>query len=571
MVRKGSSYFQTVFLLFVLAALLPVILLSAATTGLSANLVDSIISTNVADSLETTGVRLVDFNERIGRGLVAVAANLQILALVQKKTPLSADELERAQTVIRERFREDEPPVNVYLVSLDGGTLYTTASLGGPYSKENRESRELLAVIEGRPAGITQRAKQHTVPRESNIAYSEATAVIGPSGKPAGYIIADVPRETLRTVLAPLPRIPELFLMDESGFIAFSLSSYDREGQAYAGASGKTDSNTLEYSTGRMHLVAQKPAELVSSLVDRITLITLVCAGLSVLVALVISFFLSRRISRPIMRLIAATKSVAEGDLSVSLVPEKGGDIALLMKNFNSMVGDLQHLFDKTVEEQELLKQAELDSLRSQINPHFFFNALSSISALAKLGACTEITTVTIALGKLLRSNIANTSSIATIADSLAETRNYLVIEKIRFADRFSWTEEIENEILDCEVPRLGIQSLVENALIHGIEPNPEASLLQIRGYRTGDTVCIEIEDSGVGMSASKLADINRTMEAGITPEGATHIGLANTNRRIRLEYGEGYGIRLRGREGGRTGIIASMTMPARKADTCTG
>jgi len=571
MVKKSSSYFRTVFVLFFLAAILPILLLSTATAGLSANLVDTIISTNVADSLETTGVRLVDFNERTGRGLVAVAANLQILAFLQKKAALSAEETERATAVIRERFRADEPPVNVYLVSLDGETLCTTASLGGPYRKESPEAGEVLEVIASRPAGITLRAKRHTVPRDSNIAYTVATSILGPSGKPAGYIIADVPRETLRTILAPLPRIPELFLMDEGGYIAFSLSSPDREGFPYSGGAGEKDASLLEYGAGRMNLVAQKPAELVGRLVERITLITLVCAALCVLVAFIISFLLSRRISKPITRLIEATKAVAEGDLTVSIVPEKSGDIALLMRNFNGMVGDLKRLFDETVEEQELLKRAELDSLRSQINPHFFFNALSSISALAKLGACAEISTVTVALGKLLRSNIANTSGIGTVADSLAETRNYLVIEKIRFADRFSWTENIDGDILDCEVPRLGIQSLVENALIHGIEPNPEVSHLEIRGFRRDETLCIEIRDTGVGMSVPRLDEINRKMEEGITPEGDIHIGLANTNRRIRLEYGSGYGIRLRAREDGGTGIVACMTVPARKAAVCIG
>lgn len=574
---RNSPYSRTVFLLVFAATITPLILFSLVSTGVAAGLVDSIIETNVSDSLDSVGLRLEKMTERSGRGLVKIAASLDTLKLLDGRSRPEEKTLEAVDALAREQFKADEPPVHIHIVSTSAKTLYSNSGLKDANGREMAPTVALISEIEKRPAGITISARKVSLTRDSYISFSMATAVIGPSGKPEGYVIADIPRETLRTVLAPLPKISELVLLDGDNYIAWSLSAPEREGTAYEFPEGGKDPLRIEHRSGRLSLIAWKPAELVTGLVEKITLITFLCLGISLALAFTIAYIISRRISKPVTKLIEATRAVAEGDLSVRIEGEGTGDIALLMQNFNAMVADLKSLFDRTVEEQELLKQAELDSLGSQLNPHFFFNALSSISALAKLGACKEINTVTIALGKLLRSSLASTSGTSTVAGSLAETHNYLTIEKIRFADRFTWTEEIGEGLADCEVPRLGIQALVENALIHGIEPNPEPSVLKIRvseekrdAPETGAerVLRVEVEDNGVGIGGAKLARINESLVGGKRSGDEKHIGLSNTNRRITLVYGSEYGIRLRAREGG--GVISIMTVPLRREVQCT-
>jgi sensor histidine kinase YesM len=570
-------YSKSVFLLVFAATIFPLILFSLVSTGVSAKLVDSIIETNVSDGLEAIGLRLETFTEKSGRGLVKVAASLDTLKMLGKEDSHPERTRDIVDELIQGQFRSDEPPVDLYLVSPSGTTEYSNMALKSSNGRDTESTKTLIEEILKRPAGITLYARRHSLTQDSYISFSMATAVIGPSGKPVGYIIADIPRETLRTVLAPIPKLSELVLLDGDDYIAWSLSDPEREGTRYDLIERGKDPLRIEHRSGRLSLVAWKPAELVTGLVEKITFITFLCLTISLVLAFTISYIISLRLSKPVTKLIEATRAVADGDLSVRLESDGSGDIALLMQNFNAMVGDLKSLFARTVEEQELLKRAELDSLGSQLNPHFFFNALSSISALAKLGACKEINTVTIALAKLFRSSLASTSGASTIAGSLAETRNYLTIEKIRFTDRFTWTEEIGEGLGDCEVPRLGIQSLVENALIHGIEPNPEQSMLRIRvsaepmeaGSNGSESIIrIEVEDNGVGIGEAKLAKINENLAGGKRSGDEKHIGLSNTNRRIALVYGSQYGIRLRAREGG--GIIAVMTVPLRRATQCT-
>jgi sensor histidine kinase YesM len=584
MVKRTSSYAKSVFLLIFAATVLPVFIFSLVSTVVSTRFVDSIVTDNVKSGLDSTSVRFEDFSGQTGQNIVAIAANLDVLAEVSRsqgsrpqvpgtpsKTIIEARKASFSR-IVRDHFPSDKPPVNVYVVNLAGKTIFaSTASTLGQEARPVKPTLALMAEAMKRPAGISICARRRSWSNDSYVSLNLATAVLGPSGKPEGFVIADIPRETLKTVLAPLPETPEFTLVDNEGFIALCVSEPEREGGRYLDDLKGSHARTIENRGAKLSFIAKKPDELVNGLIEKITLLALACLAISIALALTIALRISKRISRPVMKLVEATRKVAEGDLSVALVPEKPDDIALLMHNFNAMVADLKALFERTLEEQELLKQAELDSLGSQINPHFFFNALSSISALAKLGACGEINTVTIALGKLLRSSLSRAGEASTLAGSLEETRNYLTIEKIRFADRFAWTEEIGEGLGSCEIPRLGLQTLVENALIHGIEPNPEPSTLAIRA-RTDDasrTLVIEVVDNGVGIGERKLAAINAELAEGKKPERETHIGLANVNRRIKIVHGDGYGISLRARDGG--GIIASMTVPMKERTECTG
>lgn len=575
MVKSGFSYQQTVFALFLAASLLPLIVLSSVTIGLSSEMVDSILTQNVSAGVEQTGRKLDAFIGSAGRSLVAIAARPE---LPERLSPTGTSEQDKdtrpISATVRQWFRTDEPPVNVYILTADGQTFYSTS--GMPYriasvpADNKAELDPFLKKIAHNPAGITVSARKTDENRDRYASFRAGTAVIGASGDCTGFIIAEVPRETLKTVLAPLPQIPELSVIDGDGIVAFSMSAQDAEGLPYpdkdqTAEAAEAGSNTLAYSGSKFSIRAEKPTRLVETLVEKLSFISAVCSLGCALFALIASSILSRRLSGPITRLIGATRAVAEGDLSVRIEPDGRGELADLMNNFNVMVKDLKRLFDKTVEEQHLLKQAELDSLGSQIHPHFFFNALSSIDALAKLGSCAEISTVTTSLGKLLRSSIAGKSRVSTLAESVQETRHYLIIQKIRFADKFSWTEQIEEHTGDAVLPRLAIQTLAENALIHGIEPSPESAVLEIASRRNGDLLTVTVADSGVGIGAGRLAAINAALESGVKPAGNVHIGLMNLNLRIRLEYGEQYGIRLREREGG--GIISVMTLPFRRLD----
>ncbi len=558
---SGLSYSQTVFAFFLAAALIPLVILSAVTVGLSARMVDAVVTENVAAGIELTGRKLDALTESVGRSVVAVAARPELGETLSSGGGFSEKALLSVAAAAKERFRDDAPPVNAAVLDLEGKTIYSTTGL--PASLPS----ELIEAVRENPAGISVTARRMEGRSDRYAAFYEATAVIGASGECVGYAAAEIPRETLKTVLAPLPPVSDLTIVDSEGIVAFSASDPDSEGKPLSGPAEPEDGRS--YRGSKLSVTAAKPDSLVSDLVESLTLTAAILSLLCALLALGGSLALSRRVSGPVTRLIAATKEVAEGNLEVRLTGGASGELRELMGNFNRMVGELDRLFVETMEEQELLRQAELESLRSQINPHFFFNALSSIDALARLGSCAEISRVTATLGKLLRGSISGKAREETLRRSVEETRHYLVIEKIRFADRFSWSERIGPGTEDAVIPHLALQTLVENALIHGIEPSPEAAELLIESEARDEILTVRVCDSGVGMGESRLAALNRALREGERPESSVHIGLRNLNRRIALEYGDDYGLSLREREGG--GLVAEMRLPLRREERCTG
>jgi two-component system sensor histidine kinase YesM len=297
-------------------------------------------------------------------------------------------------------------------------------------------------------------------------------------------------------------------------------------------------------------------------------------AGLAAcaLLALGFAYAASRIVTGPVLALSGAMGRLREGDLAVRLEPASRDELGDLVASFNATAEELGRLMREAVEDQELLRGAELRSLAAQMKPHFLYNSLNSIRSLAKLGRDDEIVEVVTRLGKLLRASARNRAEASTVGEGLELVRHYIAVEKIRFGDRFSFEEEIEEGVALCELPSLILEPLAENAFTHGLEARSGKARLRIRarleaappeGGREASVV-LTFEDDGPGAPPALLAEISAHLERGSLPESAEGgLGLAATNRRLRLRYGEGYGLRVGAGEDGR-GFRVELRVPAR-------
>jgi len=206
------------------------------------------------------------------------------------------------------------------------------------------------------------------------------------------------------------------------------------------------------------------------------------------------------------------------------------------------------------------------------MNPHFLYNSLNSIRSLAKLGLDDEIVEVVTRLGKILRASASDREELSTVGEGLALVRDYLAVEKIRFGDRFSFSGEIDECILGCELPSLCLEPLAENALTHGLEQKCGHGSLRIEGRREGESALVVFEDDGPGMAEGDLQRLTRLLDSGELPAQAgagegekggagMGLGLAATNRRLRLCYGEGGGLRVSSGPGG-SGFRVELRVP---------
>lgn len=201
---------------------------------------------------------------------------------------------------------------------------------------------------------------------------------------------------------------------------------------------------------------------------------------------------------------------------------------------------------------QLLYTQAQIDALQSQINPHFLYNTLEEIRGLAVIRDENDIADMTEALALMFRYSISQDNKNVTLEQELRNLENYILIQKFRFSDKFTLEYDIDraDEILmNCRMPKLTIQPIVENAIQHGFGTIEEGGKITLRTITTQDRLLIRIIDNGVGMSFEKLEQLNEHLEETtenrkrIQTSGKTGIALINVNLRIKLNYGSQYGL----------------------------
>lgn len=214
----------------------------------------------------------------------------------------------------------------------------------------------------------------------------------------------------------------------------------------------------------------------------------------------------------------------------------------------------IQFLLQKESAANLMKKQAEIEALQSQINPHFLYNTLETIRGQAMCCGANEIAETTKALADIFRFNISKKGAMIYLYEEMAIIDAYMKIQRTRFNDRFSLAKEIDDELMGWKIPKLLIQPLVENALKHGLEAKRGKGHIQIRAYRTEDTLFVTVIDNGIGMNVAELAELNKRMASenavNLVKETSASVGLININDRIQMLYGARYGVVLRSVQG---------------------
>lgn len=242
-----------------------------------------------------------------------------------------------------------------------------------------------------------------------------------------------------------------------------------------------------------------------------------------------VSYMLSKYISNPVNKLAELMSSVEKGDRTVNFDVRYDDEIGKLGTSFNNMVNEIHRLIDDVYVKKYMLKDAEFEALKAQVNPHFLYNILESINWMAKMRNCDDISDMITTLGKFLRYSISTKGDVVTIEEDINQVRNYLKLQKMRYGDKFAVKIHMDEEIYDKKILKLLIQPIVENAIVHGIEPKIGNGLLIINGYRDNKNICFDIMDDGVGINNSQS-----------TGEG---LGMSNVDKRIKIHYGNEYGI----------------------------
>ncbi|OPJ63452.1 sensor histidine kinase [Clostridium oryzae] len=275
-------------------------------------------------------------------------------------------------------------------------------------------------------------------------------------------------------------------------------------------------------------------------------LVIILCITLLVF-SIAIALVISNSLTSNIRLLLKKIKSVGQGNFKLHLEPKSHDETAELFKHFNIMSEKLEDLIERIAYEKTETQRAEYNALLAQINPHFIYNLLESINGLAKIKGQDEIVQIISALSYLIRSTICGKNSEISLKNELEYVKNYMSIEQIITGGRISIEYDIDDDTLDCIVPKFILQPLVENAINHGIEFQKSGGLILISAHKEDDVLKINISDDGTGIEEDKLQSIILGIQQPVesSDDAHTHIGIKSVDRRIKILYGNKYGLKI--------------------------
>ena len=342
------------------------------------------------------------------------------------------------------------------------------------------------------------------------------------------------------------------FLMDESGIlyhpqqqlIYSQLKSEDTATLANLPDGTYSESNviyvlqTVEGSPWRVVGVSYVDELVTSSLWENFWLLALAAVAI-LLAALVSSIVISRALSRPLKGLSRAMRQFEKNADTFTYAPVGGArEVQELSESFSHMVVKIQHLMETVRREEINLRKTELKALQAQINPHFLYNTLDSIAWMCEQGRNDEAVQMVNALAQLFRISISRGHELIPIRSELRHAESYLKIQKHRYKNQFSYRFNVDESCLDFLCNKITLQPIIENAIYHGINGLVDEGEIVITLRADGSDVVFTVADNGVGMEEEQIQAILRKERS-----DHTGIGIKNVNDRLKIYFGEGYGI----------------------------
>lgn len=295
------------------------------------------------------------------------------------------------------------------------------------------------------------------------------------------------------------------------------------------------------------------PSHALSDGLTRTINLIIVTLGASLLaLSMVFAYLISSKISSPVNKLLLAIKRVGSGDFNVKINVEGSDEFGHVLNRFNSMNEKIRQLIDENYVAKLREKETEIMALNVQLNPHFLYNTLNIIKWMAVYGEKEEVDRMLGSLSRMLHYTTDSRKETSTLREDAAWLRDYVLLMKSRFEQRFEVAFDIADELMDAVVPKLFLQPLVENSIIHGFQDMDAGGLITVYGYRSGDDLRFIVEDNGCGIDPDRLKTLLR--------ETSPHIGLLNVDKRIKLRYGKGYGIEIESNAG--LGTRITLTIP---------
>ncbi|MEK3913076.1 sensor histidine kinase [Paenibacillus sp. FSL H7-0331] len=416
-----------------------------------------------------------------------------------------------------------------------------------------------------------KRGRASWLPGGSNLVFMAKSLYSGESSAYAGTVIVGIDSEQIRSIYTTVDELTQgsvLVLNEDNERLVQdepmeSTIRYFIEQRLFEQTADKQPTFELNgrdyiYTILEMPYEKWKIIQIIS--VDELTRGTVVIRFwtftiliVALLLAFVMAAFLSRRITENVGLLLQSMSQLSVDFTPRWIVPKSRDEFGLLADRFNLMTTRINELINTVYKEQMMKQQAEYRTLQSeyrtlqaQFNPHFLYNTLETIHGLAKLKGDEQIGEMVYLLGSLLRESISRKGDVIGLKDEVAFVAKYLEIHRIMYEDKIEVGYEMAPDVMDCWVPKFILQPLVENSIVHGIEMKPGQGFVGIMAYREKDSLLLEVADNGMGMDAATVEALLEEDAGGAAAKpNHTRVGLLSVHKRIRMLYGEQFGLEI--------------------------
>ncbi len=575
--------FQRLFITYILCSILPLIIIGGLMYGFSLNFLNRTLDEQTSNSIKAFHERIHDRTYAYENMITRIQNSLKISDSLASDGRFRVESNDLYEIIYEAMIGESIKPV-VHISNLDGSSIFSTSVFPDSYKAGLINKWGIFREIDNESQGFVVYPQQMSYSPEGRTVFTVGSRLYDRSGKHTGYILVEMSRQVLleeaRVFNSGLSN--HMVMMDENGYTLFDSLNIAMEGKFQQASYleqqkiknhkpigsliGNDTFLFLDYRDPRLGTVTKvSVSSNIFQAFNRIlTLIMVIGSLISLIVAVIVAALQARSISSPIRKLINVMGDVEKGSLDVRADLGSRDEIGDLGKYFNRMLNRLNVYMEKVIEKQKQLRTTEIKMLQAQIKPHFIYNTLDVIKWSVKLGHHDETISVVTNLARLLRFSIDSVDEFLTIRNNLEFINSYLAIQRIKYNNSFEVISDIDDTLMDHKIPRLILQPFIENSIIHGFgKTNRNDGVIRITGMfcdcdsTAGEQNCRAIEfrvsDNGIGMTEQEIKEL--TLER---PEN--HIGIYNVNKRIKMYFGDDYGVRISRKSPGTEVVI---TMPS--------
>ena len=325
----------------------------------------------------------------------------------------------------------------------------------------------------------------------------------------------------------------------ENNLVAAGYDDGSRE-EVFNGTSQTVVTKTVGYTGWKLVGVIKGTGISLNMLKTRLFIVFVIL--LIIFIVIIINSYISFRVTNPIRELEKSVKELEEGNLDADIYMGGSYEVQHLGKSVQDMKFRIKGLMQDIVNEHEEKRKSEFDSLQAQINPHFLYNTLDIIVWQIENEKQSEAVHTVTALARFFRLSLGKGKNIVTVKDEIDHVKNYLMIQHMRFKNKFDYEFDIAEDVLELPSLKLMLQPLVENAIYHGMEFMDGDGLIMVKAWREEDELYLSVADNGLGMTEDKVEMILTGKSSSGNGRGSG-IGVKNVNERIKLYFGEAYGL----------------------------